>query len=420
MTDQQTENPLEHLFRHQAGQIVASLTRILGWQHVALAEDVVQDTLLKAMRQWPVRGMPDNPRAWLIAAARNRAIDILRRESSFAEKTGEIQRWADVEPDDVSDVSFERELNDDQLRMIFACCNPILSREAQVALTLKILCGLSVDEIARAFFAKAPTIAQRVVRAQRTLRDADVPIAVPEPSELPSRLRAVYDVIYLLFNEGYSAYAGENLIRYELIEEAIRLGSLLADNPAGNIPETHALLALMYLQASRLPSRVDDNGNLVLLRDQNRLLWDRVLANRGMAHLEKAAHGDAMTAYHLEAGIAAEHAVAQSYEQTNWKQIKQYYDLLVRQNPSAVLLLNRAVAVAECDGVEAGLAAIAELAELPPMKRYYLYHATAGEFHSRAGDHAKAREYFQRAADLATCEPEKRFLQRRVGDMEST
>jgi RNA polymerase sigma factor (sigma-70 family) len=414
MVDDPNNPTFEHLFRHQAGQIVASLTRILGWQHVALAEDVVQDTLLKAMHQWPVRGVPDNPRAWLLVTARNRAIDLLRRESSFTEKADEIGRWFDTERKDVSEVSFERELEDDQLRMIFACCNPALSQDSQVALTLKILCGLSVDEIARAFFAKPATIAQRIVRAQRALREADKAIAVPEPSELPSRLRSVYDVIYFLFNEGYSAYEGENLVRYELIEEAIRLGELIAANPAGDLPETHALLALMYLQASRLPSRVDAAGNLVLLRDQDRSLWDRALISRGMGHLDRAAQGDEMTVYHMEAGIAAEHAMAVSYGQTNWQRIRQYYDDLVYQNPSAVLLLNRAVAVAECDGFEAGLAEIEHLAELPAMKRYYLFHATAGEFHARAGNTAEAREHFSRAAELATCEPERRFLQGRA------
>jgi RNA polymerase sigma factor (sigma-70 family) len=413
-------NPsFEHLFRHQAGQIVASLTRILGWQHVALAEDVVQDTLLKAMRHWPVRGVPDNPKAWLLVTARNRAIDLLRRESNLADKVDEIGRWVDTSDRDKGEVTFARELDDDQLRMIFACSTPALSQDSQVALTLKILCGLSVDEIARAFFAKPATIAQRIVRAQRTLREADKAIAVPEPSELPSRLRAVYDVIYLLFNEGYSAYEGENLVRYELIEEAIRLGELLAANPVGDLPETHALLALMYLQASRLPSRVDADSNLVLLRDQDRTRWDRHLISRGMAHLEQSAHGDEMTAYHLEAGIAAEHAMARSYDQTNWGRIRQYYDELVRRNPSAVLLLNRAVAVAECDGVEAGLAEIQQLAELPVMKRYYLYHATAGEFHTRAGHTDLARDHFRRAAELATCEPERRFLQGRVAALES-
>ncbi len=406
---------VDHLFRHQAGRIVATLTKILCVAHLDLAEDVVQETLLKALRHWPFHGVPQNPTGWILQTAKNSAIDVLRREAIFRGKEEQIRSQLE------QDLSFadENEANDsvfksDQLRMMFACCHPSLAREAQVALTLKTLSGFSVPEIARAFLAEETTIAQRLVRAKRKLREEMAALQAPEDRELRERLEAVLEVLYLLFNEGYNAHAGEDLIRQDLCFEALRLTELLAAPPPGNRPKVHALLALMWFQASRLMGRVDEEDNLLLLGEQDRAKWDQSMIQRGFYHLEHAGHGEELTGYHLEAAIASCHALAPSYAETNWPLILSYYDQLVAMNHSPVVALNRAVALAMVEGPELGMRALEKISHLPPMKSYYLFPATLAEFFVQMKDFEKAANYYQQALELVGTEPERKFLVKKM------
>ena len=403
---------VDHLFRHQAAQIVSTLTRIFGFEHLYLAEDVVQETLLKALRQWPFSGAPQNPVGWILQTAKNLAIDILRREASFRDKTDEIAYRLEQDMRDSTAEFDDNELQSDQLAMMFACCHPRLPREAQIALTLKTLCGLSVPEIAKAFLVEEATIAQRLVRAKRKIREEKIPLELPEPAAMHERLDAVLEVLYLLFNEGYNAHAGENLVRRELCAEAIRLASLLVEHPVGDKPKAHAMLALMLLQASRLTARADAEGNLLLLAEQDRARWDQPLLQLGFHHLDRAGQGDELTEYHLQAGIAACHAVALSYSATDWQRIQSYYDDLNALNHSPV------VALAMIKGPEAGIKELERISNLPQMQTYYLLPATFAEFYMQKGEPQKAAAYYQQALNMAGTEPERRFLLRKLKECE--
>lgn len=396
--------------------MVATLTRLFGPSRLELAEDVVQETLIKALRQWSYRGVPDNPGGWLMAVARNYALDILRREGRAREKEKLLAReWEAGDPSPLpSTAILDSELADDQLRMIFTCCHPALSREAQVALTLKTLGGFGVPEIARAFLAPEPTIAQRLVRAKRTLAAADVPFVVPDAAELPARLAAVLDVLYLMFNEGYSASRGEDLVRHEVCAEAVRLVTLVSAHPAGDLPEVHALRALMLLHMSRLPARTDANGDLLLLEEQDRHKWDKAMIVEGLRALNQSARGTRVTAYHVQAGIAACHALAPTYAETDWSRILIQYDDLMALAPSPVVALNRAVAVAMVHGTAAGRRELDTVRALPGMDAHHLFHAAAATLHERQDDHAAAVASYGIALRLATTEPERRFLLRRI------
>ena len=408
---------VDHLFRHQAGRMIATLTRIFGPRHIDLAEEVVQEALVKALQQWPYRGVPENPLAWLIQVAKNRALDLLRREASLREKSEEIVRaFAAQEEFANRRIETERggELFDDTLGMIFMACHPSIPREGRVALTLKTVGGFGVSEIARAFLAKEPTVAQRLVRAKRLIRDEGVTFDLPTRSEMSTRLDSVLEVLYLLFNEGYTAHAGENLVRADLAQEAIRLCSLLVRHRATNRPKCHALLALMMFQAARLPARMGEGGELALLSEQDRSLWDRRMIYLAYKHLEAAAAGDEFTDYHLQAAIAACHAAASSYELTDWAEIVRLYDLLIALNPSPVVALNRAVAVAKWKGPEAGIRAIEEISRHPALQHYYLLPATLGELWSEMGDAKKAADFYRQALKHPCSEPERRFLSKRL------
>jgi len=412
---------LDHLFRHQAGQMIATLTRIFGPLHIDLAEEVVQEALVKALQQWPYRGVPENPRAWLIQVAKNRALDLLRRETSLREKSEEIVRaFAAQEEFANRRIETERggeslpELFDDTLGMIFMACHPAIPREGRVALTLKTVGGFGVREIARAFLAKEPTIAQRLVRAKRLIRDEGVAFDLPSAAEMSARLDSVLEVIYLLFNEGYTAHAGENLVRADLAQEAIRLCSLVIRHPATNQPKCHALLALMMFQAARLSARMGEGGEISLLSEQDRSLWDRRMIYLAYKHLDHSAEGDEFTEYHLQAAIAACHAAASSYDLTDWAEIVRLYDLLVELNPSPVVALNRAVAVAKWKGPEAGIRAVEEISRHPAMQHYYLLPATLGELWSEMGDARKAADFYRQALNHPCSEPERRFLSKRL------
>lgn len=418
---------VDHLFRHRAGQMVAVLTRIFGFAHLDLVEDVVQDALVTALSRWPHTGVPENPGAWIVRVARNRALDQIRRRSNWHGKAAAVRQSMDglAALDDAGETParYAAELRDDQLRMIFACCHPALALDAQVALTLKSVVALSVDEIARAFLAQPKAIAQRLVRAKRRLRSQRVALAIPPPGQLPSRLDAVLEVLYLLFNEGYSATAGEDLVRRDLCSEAIRLASMLAAAPATGAPRTHALAALLCFQSARFDSRLDADGVPLRLGDQDRSGWDRAMIGRGFRHLACAGRGDSLSRYHLEAEIAAYHAASPRAEDTDWKRILECYDTLMRLFPTPVVALNRVVALAEVAGAEAALEAIEPLAAEPELAAYPLLWSTRGELRSRLGRARDAAADFDRARSLTLSTPAERFLARRfaeVGGVQST
>jgi RNA polymerase sigma-70 factor (ECF subfamily) len=384
---------VDHLFRRQSGQIVSTLTRILGPRHLSLAEDVAQDALVKALQQWPHTGVPANPGAWLIQVAKNRALDLLRREASLSAKAQDIALTM-ARPESPA------EEMDDQLAMMFLCCHPEVPREGRVALTLKTVGGFSTGEIARAFLIQETAAAQRIVRAKRAIRDLDLTF------ELKS-LDSVLETLYLMFNEGYSGDA-------DFAEEAIRLGRLLAAQPATSAPHVHALLALFLLQSARGPGRVDAEGSLLLLSEQDRSRWDVAMIAEGLRHLDRSAAGERLTTYHLEAGIAAAHATAPDFTSTDWAYIAGQYDRLYELNPSPVIALNRAVAIWHAEGVEAGLAAAEAIEHNPALQRYHLLPATLGSLWRELGDRQKATEYFRKALSCECSAAERRFLKRQL------
>ncbi len=406
---------VEHLFRHEAGKIVATLTGIFGLEHLTLAEDVVQEALARALQTWPFYGVPQNPAAWIMRAARNLALDVLRRQKTFRNKEAEIVRLMDRPGPSPDEAGFsEQEIADDTLRLMFVCCHPVLPVEAQVALALKTLCGFSITEIGRAFLTSDAAIAKRLTRARQKIREAGIAFEIPAGPELAGRLDGVLQALYLLFNEGYKASSGERLVREELCQEAIRLAGLLAAHPAGNQPRTHALLGLMLLNTARFPARVDAEGNLLRLQEQSRTRWDKALLARGMLHFAQSAAGEQLTRYHLEAGIAACHCAAPDFESTDWRQILGLYEHLLEFDDSPVVALNRAVAVAHVHGPQAGIAAIQALGERKELGDYYLLYAVLGDLQVRCGDLAGARAQFHHARNLTQVKSEQRFLSMRI------
>src|SRR2546426_10809255 len=356
---------VEHLFRHEAGKMVATLTRIFGVEHLTLSEDVVQEALAMALQTWPFYGIPKNPSAWIMRASRNLALDVVRREKVFRDKEPEIIRLVERQsPAPEAAIFSEQEIADDRLRMMFVCCHPLIPAEAQVALALNTLCGFSVAEISRAFLTTDVAIAKRLTRAKQRIREARIPFEIPEGEELARRLDGVLQSLYLLFNEGYKASSGEKLVREDICSEAIRLTGLLAEHAVGDQPKTHALLALMLLNAARIPTRVDGDGNLLRLQEQDRTRWDQPKIARGMFHFAHSAAGEEITEYHLQAGIAACHCAAKDYESTDWRQILSPYDRLIEFDHSPVVALNRAIAVATIHGPSAGLEAVAAIQDL--------------------------------------------------------
>lgn len=404
---------VEHLFRHEAGKMVAILTRIFGLEHLSLAEDVVQDTLARALQTWPFHGIPENPSAWIMRAARNRALDVVRRDQNFRQKEAEIIRVLDRPSAGLAVADVEPELTDDCLRLMFVCCHPQIPTDAQAALALKTLCGFSVTEISRAFLTSEAAIAKRLARAKQNIREAHIRFEIPEGKELGNRLDGVLQTLYLLFNEGYKASSGDRLVREEVCLESIRLTTLLAEHPAGNQPKTHALLALMLLNAARFPARVDDEGNLLRLKEQDRARWDLSLIARGMFHFARSATGTHASAYHLQAGIAACHCTAPTYDRTDWRRILGLYDQLLEFDDSPVIALNRAIVVAHVAGPRAGLEAVASIPRRDKLDSYYLLYATLGELEFQRRDFPTAAGWFRRAIELANLKSEQLFLNRR-------
>jgi RNA polymerase sigma-70 factor (ECF subfamily) len=408
---------VDHLFRRQAGQMVATLTRTLGPRHLTLAEDAVQDALLTAMQQWPFRGVPENPEAWLFQVARNRALDRLRHGKMAAGKEPEIARESSGVDTAGAAPTLRHELpalEDDQLGLLFLTCHPSLAPEARVALALKLVGGFSVGEIARAFLAQESTIAQRLVRAKRQLRDENASFGMPDPPELPSRLHSVLGALYLMFNEGYAATSGDQMIRDDVATEAIRLGRMIATHPATTEPQAWALLALMLLHAARFPARVDSEGTLFLLRDQDRGKWNHAMIAEGMHALDRASAGDTISAFHLEAGIAAVHAVSRSWESTDWPQIVELYDELLALTRSPVVAMNRAIAVSRIEGALSGLAALDAMENRSALDRYPLLPAIQAELWREAGDIERAVACYRAALGLARSAPEQRWLTARL------
>jgi RNA polymerase sigma-70 factor (ECF subfamily) len=405
---------LEHLFRRQAGRIVAHLARLLGPARLGLAEETVQEAMLRALQTWPYQGLPENPAAWLFRVAHNAAMDAVRREQRIS-RTGDAVA-AHLTPSATplpGDPHFEEQLRDDELRMIFMCCHPQISRDARVALSLKTVAGFSVREIARAFLSDEQTIAQRLVRAKRQIREHRLSLEMPRGAALRQRLDSVMEVIYLLFNEGYAAHEGEALIRQDLCFEALRLGLLIASSSIA-VPRVHALVAVMALQTARLPARTGESGDLILLEDQDRSLWDHRLIAIGFHHFDKATAGDEISEYHVQAAIAATHARAPRAASVDWPLILEMYDQLFAMNPSPVVALNRAVAVAKVRGPAEALASIEPLAQDAKLHNYYLFLAVSGRLLFDLGRRAEAAECFRSALDCRCSDPERRFLQRKL------
>ncbi|WP_410770354.1 RNA polymerase sigma factor [Fontibacillus sp. BL9] len=414
MTSSSIHRTVDAIWRIEAAKIIASLTRIV--RDVGIAEDLAQDALIVALEKWPETGIPDNPGAWLMTTAKRRAIDLLRRNQVLGRKYEEIGREMGVQHEEDYDAVLDGDVIDDLLRLIFMTCHPILSPEARVALTLRLLGGLTTEEIAHAFLLPEPTVAQRIVRAKRSLSAARVPFEVPQGSEIKARLSSVYEVIYLMFNEGYSATSGEDWIRPVLCKEALRLGRILAEIVPGE-SEVHGLVALMELQSSRLKTRISASGEPILLMEQNRAQWDQLLIRRGLAALERAEQiPGALGPYSLQASISACHARAHTPEETDWVRIAALYEALSMAAPSPVVELNRAVSLAMAFGPGIGLEIVDTLVTEPSMKEYHLLPSVRGDFLFKLGRLREAAEEFKRAASLTSNARERAILLKRASD----
>lgn len=411
--EQQAQNTVDHLFRYEAGKMVAVLTRLFGLQNLELAEDVVQDTLLAALETWKYGSMPPNPQAWLYKVAKNKTIDALRSRKRHNKIHSDLAGLLESEytlTATVNSVFNAPEIEDNQLRMMFACCHPALAEEVQLPLVLKTLCGLSVKEIAKALLTNEDNIAKRIYRAKEKIKAENMALEYPGTNEINNRLETVLKAIYLLFTEGYSSTKADELIRQELCEEAMRLTLLLLNHPATNLPQVNALMALMCFQASRFESRTDDNGDIVLLKDQDRQKWNRFLIGQGNYYMNRAATGSLHT-YHIETTIAYTYLQPATYAQTDWQQLVNLFDMLQQLKPGPAVLLNRAIIIAELHGAEA---AIKELLKIPGMESNCHYHSALGEMYLRKADKPNALTHLKKAMLLTTSSAEKRLLEGKI------
>lgn len=407
---------VSHLFRHEAGKMASVLTRLLGFNSISVAEDIVQDTLLQAMSTWKIKGIPDNPPAWLYTVAKRKAIDYIRQQKIHEQHHTEISlalksEWTLIPT--VNHFFLENEIQDSQLRMIFACCHPSIPYESQIALTLKTLCGISIAEIANSFLTNEETITKRLYRAREKIREENISLEAPIPANLPGRLDAVLHSLYLLFNEGYNSSHPDQLIRHELCSEAMRLCLLLAKNQVTNSPKANALLALMCFQASRAEARIQANGTIVLLKDQDRSRWNQSLIEKGKYFLECAAEGASFSEYHIEAAIAGCHAKAPSFRDTDWKQILELYSILSDIKQSPIVELNKAIALGYAHSPAEGLRALETITDL---QDHYLLHAAMGDFHVEVGNIQEACKNYEKAIALTTSHAEKDLLRQKKSD----
>jgi len=411
---------VDHLFRHEAGKMVAVLTRLFGFPNMEQAEDIVQDTILRALESWRFGKVPPNPRAWLYVTAKNKVVDIIRRQQVRHKVENEVSFLLQSEytlVPAVNEMFTEDEIKDSQLRMMFACCHPSLSAESQISLILNTLCGLNVHEIADAFLSNDETIQKRIYRTKEKLRNEQFSLVLPSPESMPMRIETVLKALYLLFNEGYHSSHPEKLIREDLCEEAMRLTLLLTENRKTDQPHARALLSLMCYQSSRFNARLDEKGSIILLKDQDRNKWNRFLIEKGNEYLCHAASGDIMHEYHLEAAIASVYANAPSYADTEWKKILELYNLLLSINYNPIVALNRCLVIGETEGYDA---AIRELEKLNALENNYQYNAAMGEMHFRNGNPADAKRFFSVAIGLTSSGAEQELLMNKISRCEIT
>ncbi|MGH2361092.1 MAG: RNA polymerase sigma factor [bacterium] len=407
---------VDHLFRRESAKMVSALTRVFGTHNLELAEDVVQDALLRALRHWPFQRIPKNPSGWLYQVAKRRAIDVVRRRQAFPQASIDGTPPHSALPAEmfVESLFSDEEIKDDTLRMMFTCCHQALALEAQVALTLNLLGGFSSGEIAHAFLVPEGTMQKRLYRAKQQIRESRIAFEVPSGADLAPRLQAVLAVLYLMFNEGYSSSFAEQPIRRDVCVEATRLCRLLMDHPAGGHPDVRALMALMCFQAARFDARTDEHGDIVILKHQDRSRWDRALMREGFHYLGESTAGGDVGTLQLEAAIAAVHCIADSYETTDRASIVKLYEQLMDLKPSPIVALNRAIALAERDGPRAGLTALETVAGRELLESYHHYPAALGELHLRLGETEDAARYFEHALSIASSPAERRFLQRKL------
>jgi RNA polymerase sigma-70 factor (ECF subfamily) len=405
---------VDHLFRHESGKMVAVLTRIFGFQNIEQAEDIVQDTIIKALEIWKDGKMPDNPQAWLYKTAKNAAIDLIRREKIKYKIENDIAILLKSEYSlvpAVNEMFTENEIKDSQLRMMFACCHPTFSQEAQITLILKTLCGLSTREIGNAFLSTEETIQKRIYRTKEKIREEKLSLDYPGAHVMENRTEAVLKALYLLFNEGYNSSHPEKLIREDLCEEAMRLAILLSENEKTNFPQTNALLALMCFQVSRFGTRIDDKGFIVLLKDQDRSQWNKFLIQKGNEYVTRSASGNTIHDFHIEAGIASLHANAKTYEETNWMMILELYDRLLATSNNPMVAVNRALVMGEVEGYEK---AIAELKAMKGFSENCYFNTSLGELYLKAGNKKEAKKYFGNALSLTSSNAETELIRRKI------
>ncbi|HEX6170274.1 MAG TPA: sigma-70 family RNA polymerase sigma factor [Chitinophagaceae bacterium] len=405
---------IDHLFRHESGKMISVLSKLLGLQNLETANDIVQDSLLQAMNTWRFKGIPDNPSAWLYRVAKNKAIDFLRKEKKFREISPQYSYLLHSEytlSSTVNNLFWENEIQDSQLRMIFACCHPSIAEESQVALTLKTLCGLNVSEIAKAFLTNDETIAKRIYRAKEKIKAEKIEMDVPASNELSLRLDTVLKSLYLLFNEGYNSSHPDQLIREDLCEEAMRLCYLLAENKITSYPRVKALLSLMCFQASRLDTRLDDQGNILLLKHQDRKKWSRPLIKKGFDYLDAAVEPFEISTYNIEAAIASLHAASPSFEQTDWRSIYHLYEMLYQLQPNPVVAMNKAIASAYAINKQN---ALNELQQIKGLEHHHLYYASIGEIYFELQNKTEAKRFYQKALQLTSSGHEQQLLTSKI------
>ncbi|MBA3662709.1 MAG: sigma-70 family RNA polymerase sigma factor [Bacteroidetes bacterium] len=417
----QIESTVNHLFRHQAGKMVAVLTRIFGIHNLELAEDVVQETLIAALEQWKIKGLPRNPEGWLFIVAKNKALNLIKKQRSQVlfgnDETNLLLRSGYTVDATFNNLATDTLIKDDQLRMMFACCHPGISEENQITLILKTLCGFSTLEIAKAFLTSEDTISKRLYRTKEFFRENKISFIIPNVEEIKIRIAAVLNAVYLLFNEGYNSTHSEELVRKDLMEEAVILCKLLTDNINTQLPEVNALMALMCFHASRNDSRISAEGEIILLAEQDRKKWNIALIEEGILYFNKAASGDVITSYHVEAAIAFEHCTSPHFARTNWTAILNHYELLRKIKPSAISELNRTVAVLQLHGAEKALKELNDIKGKNKLAAYYLYYSTLGEIHHRLGNATEAKKQFETALRLTLSEPEKRMLLNKIKNL---